>query len=63
MGSYKTVKDVEVLVGKRFVGVWRHFVKTGRFVIGKLTNSLHEFISFNGFINLEKDVTLMDVVE
>ena len=60
---YFFVKDVKVLVGDRFLGVWGHFVETGGFFIGKLTNSLHEFIPFNGFINLEKDVSLVDSVK
>ena len=51
------------MVRERFVGVWGHFVETGGFVIDNLTNSLHELIAFNGFINLENDVSLMDVVE
>ena len=51
------------MVVEHFVGVLGHCVETGGFVIGKLTNSLHEFIPLNGFINLEKDFSLMDVVK
>ena len=63
VGSYKSVKGVEFLVGGSFLGVWEHFVETGGFLIGNLKNSLHGFIPFNGFINLENDVFLMDVVK
>ena len=48
---------------EHFVGVWGHLVDTGGIVIGKVTNRLHEFIPLNGLINLENDVSLMDIVE